>query len=300
MKKLLLTGATGFLGKNMIPVLEKSYTLTTLGRSQKNDVQCNLSENVPALNDGYNIVLHAAGKAHVVPKTQSEKDEFYKVNLEGTKNLCKALELSPALPETFVFISTVAVYGLDTGLDITEEAPLKGETPYADSKILTERFLQEWCADKGVSLVILRLPLIAGINPPGNLGAMIRGISTGRYFSIGKAQAKKSVVMASDVAAVIPYLEGKNGIYNLTDGYDPSFGELEELISRQMNKRKPLSLPYFMAWMLAKCGDLLGRRAPINSNKLGKIVNPLTFSSVKAQTELRWTSSPVLDNFKIS
>lgn len=300
MKKLLLTGATGFLGKNMIPVLEKSYTLTTLGRSQKNDVQCNLSENVPALNDGYDIVLHAAGKAHVVPKTESEKNEFYQVNLEGTKNLCKALELSPVLPETFVFISTVAVYGLDTGLDITEDAPLKGETPYADSKILAERYLQEWCADKGVTLVILRLPLIAGINPPGNLGAMIRGISTGRYFSIGKAEAKKSVVMASDVAAVIPYLEGKTGIYNLTDGYDPSFGELEELISRQMNKRKPLSLPYFMACMLAKCGDLLGRRAPINSNKLGKIVNPLTFSSVKAQTELKWTPSPVLDNFKIS
>lgn len=300
MKKLLLTGATGFLGKNMVPVLEKSYTLTTLGRSQKNNVVCNLSEKVPVLNGVYDIVLHAAGKAHVVPKTESEKTEFYKVNLEGTKNLCKALEQFSTLPETFLFISTVAVYGVDTGLGITEEAPLKGETPYADSKILAEKYLQEWCEEKGVSLVILRLPLIAGINPPGNLGSMIRGINTGRYFSIGKAEAKKSVVMASDVADVIPRLEGKNGIYNLTDGYDPSFGELEELISSQMNKRKPLSLPYFIAWLLAKCGDLLGRRAPINSNKLGKIVNPLTFSSVKAQSELNWIPSPVLDNFKIS
>ncbi len=300
MKNLLLTGATGFLGSNMLPVLERSYLVSCLGRSGKNDVVCNLSENVPVLDKGYDIVLHAAGKAHVVPKTESEKKEFYQVNLEGTKNLCKALEQFPALPEAFVYISTVAVYGLDTGMGITEEAPLKGETPYAESKILAERYLQEWCADKGVSLVILRLPLIAGINPPGNLGAMVRGIKTGRYFSIGKAEAKKSVVMATDVAGLLPLLEGRSGIYNLTDGYDPSFGELEDLISCQMNKRKPLSMPYFMAWMLAKCGDLLGRRAPINSNKLGKIVNPLTFSSAKAQSELKWTPSPVLDNFKIS
>lgn len=299
MKKLLLTGASGFLGRNIVSELRRKYSVRTLGRSGVNDVVCNLADDVPTFSETYDIVLHAAGKAHVVPETDKEREEFYKVNLGGTKNLCAALE-KVGLPECFVFISTVAVYGVDEGEAITEDAELKGNTPYALSKIEAEQFLQEWCQRNGVRLSVLRLPLVAGIDPPGNLGAMIRGIKTGRYFSIGDADARKSVVMATDVARVLPFLENKIGIYNLCDGYNPSFGELEQLISKMQGKRCPKSIPYWMAKAMAKCGDLLGRRAPINSYKLDKIVKPLTFSSDKAQTDLRWTPLNVLDNFKIS
>lgn len=299
MKKLLLTGATGFLGRNILPDLKANYMVQTLGRSELSEVRCDLSNEAPNFTESYDIVLHAAGKAHVVPKTDEERKAFYKVNLEGTKNLCAGLE-KVGLPESFIFISTVAVYGLDTGESVPETADLMGNTPYALSKIQAEQYLQEWCATKGVKLSVLRLPLVAGVNPPGNLGAMINGIKRGRYFSIGKADARKSVVMASDVARLLPSLEGVAGVYNLSDGYDPSFGELEEMIAEQHGKRAPLAIPYWMAWLMAKCGDVLGRRAPINSYKLEKIVKPLTFSSVKAQTELGWTPLRVLDNFKIS
>lgn len=299
MKKLLLTGAAGFLGRNIIPDLKKNYSVKTLGRSANNDVRCDLSESIPDFTESYDIVLHAAGKAHIVPKTEEERETFYKVNLEGTKNLCAGLE-RVGVPNSFVFISTVAVYGLDTGEDISEEAELKGNTPYALSKILAEQYLADWCSANGVKLSILRLPLVAGVNPPGNLGAMIKGIKSGRYLSIGKADARKSVVMAVEVARLLPVLEDTAGVYNISDGYDPSFGELEMLIARQQGRRKPLAIPYWMAKLMAKCGDVIGRRAPINSYKLGKIVNPLTFSSKKAQVELNWIPLRVLENFKIS
>lgn len=299
MKKLLLTGASGFLGRNIIPDLKQKYSVKTLGRSANNDVRCDLSDSIPDFTESYDVVLHAAGKAHIVPKTEEERETFYKVNLEGTKNLCAGLERA-GVPKSFVFISTVAVYGLDTGEDISEEADLKGNTPYALSKIRAEQYLTDWCSANGVKLSVLRLPLVAGVNPPGNLGAMINGIKTGRYFSIGKANARKSVVMAVDVAMLLPVLEDKAGVYNLSDGYDPSFGELEMLIAKQQGRRRPLAIPYWMAKLMAKCGDMMGRRAPINSYKLGKIINPLTFSSKKAQTELNWIPLRVLDNFKIS
>jgi len=299
MKKLLLTGAAGFLGRNIIPDLKKNYSVKTLGRSANNDVRCDLSESFPDFTESYDIVLHAAGKAHIVPKTEEERETFYKVNLEGTKNLCAGLE-RVGVPNSFVFISTVAVYGLDTGEDISEEAELKGNTPYALSKILAEQYLADWCSANGVKLSILRLPLVAGVNPPGNLGAMIKGIKSGRYLSIGKADARKSVVMAVEVARLLPVLEDTAGVYNISDGYDPSFGELEMLIARQQGSRKPLAIPYWMAKLMAKCGDVIGRRAPINSYKLGKIVNPLTFSSKKAQAELNWIPLRVLEHFKIS
>lgn len=299
MKKLLLTGASGFLGRNILPVLQCKYSVTTLGRSEDSDVTCDLKNTVPELSKSYDVVLHAAGKAHIVPKTEEEKAAFYQVNLNGTKNLCTGLEKS-GLPKSFVFISTVAVYGLDTGVNVPEDTELKGNTPYALSKIQAERFLQEWCEVNGVELSILRLPLVAGNNPPGNLGAMVKGIKTGRYLSIGRADARKSVVMAVDVARILPSLENKPGVYNITDGYDPSFGELETLIASQHGKRRPLAIPYWIARLMARCGDLMGRRAPINTSKLGKIVNQLTFSSKKVQSELNWTPLRVLDNFKIS
>ncbi|WP_449401109.1 NAD-dependent epimerase/dehydratase family protein [Chryseobacterium wanjuense] len=64
------------------------------------------------------------------------------MNFEGTKNLCRALENN--LPDIFIFISTVAVYGKDFGEDIDENTSLSGNTPYAKSKLMAERFLQDW------------------------------------------------------------------------------------------------------------------------------------------------------------
>lgn len=120
---------------------------------------------------------------HTLCLRRRQRNDFFDVNLQGTKNLCTALEQS-GIPKSFIFISTVAVYGCDSGENITEEYPLNGTTPYALSKIKAEKYLEEWCAMHNVKLSILRPSLIAGPNPPGNLGAMIHGIENGKYLSI--------------------------------------------------------------------------------------------------------------------
>lgn len=293
-----MTGASGFLGRLVLPLLRSFYDVTTLGLTTHDDVVCNLAGSVPELTNIYNIVLHAAGKAHVVPRTDVEKKEFYKVNNDGTINLCRALE-KVGVPKALIFISTVAVYGCETGSDITEEHPLLGKTPYADSKIKAEEFLQEWAAKNNVTLGIIRPSLIAGPNPPGNLGAMINGIKSGRYLSIAGSKARKSVLMVEDIARLVPLLTEKGGIYNVCDSYNPSFRELEEVICRQLGKKLPVSIPYWMAKSMAVVGDCLGSKAPINSLKLDKITKPLTFSNKKAREVLGWEPTNVLDNFKI-
>lgn len=295
--KLLFTGASGFLGHNILPLL-KQYNITTLGLTPDDNVQCNLAKDVPIFSSRYEIVLHAAGKAHVSPKTDAEKKTFYTVNLNGTINLCKALE-NVGVPKSFIFVSTVAVYGCNAGFDITEEHPLWGKSPYADSKIKAEEFLREWADKNNVTLGIIRPSLIAGPNPPGNLGAMINGIKSGRYLSIAGSKARKSVLMVEDIARLVPLLTEKGGIYNVCDSYNPSFRELEEVICRQLGKKLPLSIPYWMAKSMAVVGDCLGSKAPINSLKLDKITKPLTFSNKKAREVLGWEPTNVLDNFKI-
>lgn len=209
-----------------------------------------------------------------------------------------ALEKS-GLPKSFIFISTVAVYGLELGENITEESPLLGTSPYALSKIQAEAFLTEWCSRNNIILTILRPSLIAGPNPPGNLGAMIHGIKTGKYLNIGGGKARKSVLMVQDIANLIPLVVNKGGIYNICDSNHPSFNELESVICKQLNKSGVLSIPLTLANLIAKIGDLMGNRAPINSDKLSKITNSLTFSNEKAKRELGWQPLDVIENFKI-
>lgn len=298
MKYLLFTGGTGFLGKNIMPLLNQSYEVVTCGITPEDKIKANLANEIPNIDSQYDVVLHACGKAHVVPKTDAEKQAFYDVNYQGTINLCKALE-KVGVPKSFVFISTVAVYGCDFGELITEEHPLNGDTPYAKSKIMAEEYLTEWCNKHGVVLSILRPSLIAGTNAPGNLGAMVNGIKNNHYLSIAGGKAKKSILMAQDIARLIPLLETNGGIYNVCDSYNPSFGELEILISNELNKKRPINIPYWLAKILAMCGNLLGEKSPINSLKLKKITESLTFSNEKARRELGWEPLDVLKNYKI-
>ena len=298
MKKLLFTGASGFLGYNIRPLLEKGYDVHTIGLTDDDDIKINMAKEVPPINTQYDVVLHAAGKAHTVPKTEAEKQVFYDVNYQGTVNLCKALE-NAGLPKAFVFISTVAVYGCEFGDLIDETHPLSGDTPYAKSKIMAEEYLSKWCLDRQVKLSILRPSLLAGKNAPGNLGAMVNGIKKGFYMNIAGGKVVKSILMAEDIARLIPILEEKGGVYNVCDTRQPSFGEISMSVAKQLGKGKPLSIPYWMAWCMAKVGDLLGNNAPINSYKLEKMTKSLTFSNEKARHELNWEPLDVLTNYKI-
>ena len=298
MNKLLFTGGTGFLGKNVMPLLEKEYQVTTCGITPEDMIQANLAMVVPELPESYEVVLHAAGKAHVVPKTEEEKQLFFDINYQGTVNLCKALE-KVGVPKALVFISTVAVYGCEYGELITEEHPLNGDTPYAKSKIMAEEYLTKWCSEHGVTLGILRPSLLAGKNAPGNLGAMVNGVRKGFYMIIEGGKVTKSVLMAEDIARILPLVAEKGGVYNVCDTRQPSFGELSVSVARQLGKRKPISIPYWLAWCMAMVGNLLGSKAPINSYKLEKMTKSLTFSNEKARKELGWEPLDVLESYKV-
>lgn len=298
---ILLTGHSGFLGSYLIDYLGKDHDINTLDRANA-DVVCDLTRQVPDLSPLGSIecVVHASGKAHVIPKSAEEEAAFYDVNFKGTQKVCAALERANKLPRSFVFISTVAVYGLEWGKKIKESAPLNGDTPYARSKIEAENWLRSWSKENGVCLTIFRLPLVAGAQAPGNLGAMVNGIKSGRYFRIGKGASKKSIVLASDVARIIPQAMQIGGTYNLTDGYDPSFAELEALIAKQLDKPVPRAIPLSLAKLLGWTGDIIGQKFPVNSDKIKKITSDLTFDDSLAKEKIGWAPQKVLDHFKIA
>ncbi|WP_017258053.1 NAD-dependent epimerase/dehydratase family protein [Pedobacter arcticus] len=292
--KIIITGATGFLGRTILFSF-KSQEVITVGR-QKSNICCDLSSQIPKIPLA-SLIVHVAGKAHSVPKTEKEKQHFFDVNVTGTQNLLKGLEQSPSLPKSFVFISSVSVYGLDKGENIKESDPLNAKDAYGLSKIQAEKIIQNWCDKNKVICTVLRLPLLVGDNPPGNLGAMIKAINKGYYFNIAGGQARKSMVLAMDVAEFILPASEIGGVYNLTDGYHPSFKELSDSIADKLQKNSSLNVPSWLANLMARVGDMLGEKSPFNSYKLSKISSSLTFDDTKAREALGWHPKKVLEYF---
>ena len=289
MRGILLTGGNGFLGHYLYNYFTKVYKITTLGIAAANDLQFNLSKEVPVIDKRYFLVVHTAGKAHLSSKTPSDSNSFFDINYSGTQNLLKGLTIA-GLPNEFVFISSVAVYGREYGINIFEDEELMASDPYGLSKIYTEQLVNDWCTKNRVVCTILRLPLVVGRKPPGNLGAMVKGIKNGYYFNIGGGKARKSMVLAEDIAEFILRVAPMGGIYNLTDGHHPSFKELSEAIA----KRTVFNLPLSVAQLLGKMGDHLRGRFPLDTARILKMTSDLTFDDTKARM-VGWNPHRILE-----
>jgi nucleoside-diphosphate-sugar epimerase len=300
---ILFTGASGFIGKELCKILSLNNKIWALGRTptQFTNITSDISINVNIPNAKFSHIIHVAGKAHSYPKTIQEVKEFYSINHQGTLNLLKALESQTEI-KTFIFASTVAVYGLEFGENINENHPTNPTTPYGKSKLLAENAIIEWCKKRNINYLILRLPLIAGNNPPGNLGAMKNAIKRGFYVKIKGNQAQKSIVSATDIANllsnVIANVNWKSGIYNLTDGVNPTFSEIEKALEKSLNSPIRISIPINSLKKMGSFGDFLQKfkiKIPINSFIVNKLTSSLTFNDEKARRELNWNPNPTID-----
>lgn len=301
--KILLTGASGFLGHHIFDELNEKYQIVSLGRRnllRTNHITADISDSkIHLSNYGFDLVIHAAGKAHMVPKSRIEREQFFKINHKGTVNLLQGLSTCKVLPKSYIFISTAAVYGKEKGVNIDETTPLEATDPYGLSKIKAEGEVLVWGKENGVRIGILRLPLIVGENPPGNLGAMISAIRKGFYFNVGDGSARRSMVLAKDVAEIIEKVADKGGIYNLTDGYHPSYHELSSAMAKGLDGKKVKSMPVPVAKLMAFAGtamqDSINLKLPFNQNTYLKLTSSLTFSDQKARDLLNWNPHSVLE-----
>jgi nucleoside-diphosphate-sugar epimerase len=196
------------------------------------------------------------------------------------------------------YISSVSVYGKSEGELISENYPTLANEPYGLSKVIAESIIKTWCCNNDIKCTILRLPLIVGDNPPGNLGSMINSINRGTFFIFKNGIAKKSMVLASDIANFIIAASNAGGIFNLTDGYHPSFSELSKSISLNNKKRVPRNFPYMFAKILAFFGDKIGRTFPLNSRILSKMTTNLTFDDSLAKNTFGWRPNTAISFYK--
>jgi nucleoside-diphosphate-sugar epimerase len=284
--KVFITGSTGFLGK----YVSRHFSNAGYGiiSPSRNDLMIELVDN-----RNIDILIHSAGKAHSASTNKEETKAFFDVNYELTKKITATINQNKIEVNTFVFISTVSVYGLEEGFEVNEDVPLNGNSAYAQSKKMAEEHLQKWAKESGVNLIILRLPLIFGENAPGNLGAMERAVKGRYYFQIGRGEAKRSMVHAKQLAEFLPTLMGKSGIYHLTDGEHNSYNEVAEYFAKKY-KRRIINVPLLPFKIIARVGDLIPK-FPLTSYRLDKLSQSLTFSDQKARRELGWKGTNALE-----
>ena len=297
MPRALLTGANGFLGRYIYDVLQQSFQVDTLGLHPSNNYITDISTGSISLNHSYDLVVHAAAKSD--SNNDKDADLFFQINRDGSRRICEAFDKLGTYPKQFVFISSVAVYGALQGRNINEDYPLNGISPYAKSKIEAERIIESWCNEYGIVCTILRLPLIAGRGSKGNIAKMIDAIRKNRFFIIGKGDAQKSMVLPQDVAEFIPVIAIAGGVYNLTGEGHPSIAQFAEIIAGQLKKPRPVKIPFWFAYVLAKIGDMSGKKFPINGRVLTQLTSELTFSDQKARQSAGWKPNPVLKYFTI-
>jgi len=287
-KSILLTGHTGFLGSVIYKELKKSFHVLTAGRDASCDYNLDFStwEGALEIKHPIDAIVHVAGLAHNKAKS---KEELIAVN---TTSVQHALSLAFNNDiETFVYISSTAVYGKTYGVNIQENSSIKGKSDFALSKREAEKLIESFTLG---SKLILRLPLVLGPNPPGNLGRLLKSISSGSHICLQGNQAQKSVVFASDVANFISQWLSQpqriSGTMNLCNKTAPTFNWIENAIAEFGDHSFQFRVPIKFLWVAV---NWMRAKLNISIPLVGKLFYSLTFSDQLAREKFGYISKPL-------
>lgn len=273
MKNVLITGATGFIGVNLVAYLENFHFCV-----DKLSLRQGFDEKI--LKNSSSIV-HLAGKAHAI-KQVSDPNQYYKINYELTKNLFDAFLKSEA--NKFIFISSVKATA-DQVKDVLMESDFPNpQTHYGKSKLMAEKYIQNQPLPVGKSFYILRPCMIHGPNNKGNLNLLYKIISKGLPWPLGVFKNNRSFLSVENFCFIIKELIDRedipSGVYNVADDNGLSTNELIHLISNSLNKTPKIwNIPSKIILEIAKIGDFL--RLPINSERLNKLTENYLVSNQK-------------------
>ena len=226
--KILLTGATGMLGGYLFPLLRDGNEVKTLQRHDA-DIICDLTADTPDFGENiFELVVHAAGS--------TEAETALDLNLEGTRHLLHGLEGNP--PKELVYISSWEVYSPDSGENVAEDHQTWAATKVGQSKARAEELVRDWCAQRGVTLTILRPARMFGKGVHGEMKRLFNDVVNGRYVHVRGNEGRLSLVCAIDVAEAVGRLHSIGGTYNITDGRHATWIALAEAMSANSGAMK--------------------------------------------------------------
>ena len=300
--RMLLTGGAGYVGASCLRWLlkhghdavafdnlsEGNVAAVPQGRLVVGDLA-----DVGALAEAMarhkaEVVMHFAALASV-PDSIADPESYYRVNVQGTKNVLDAMR--QAKVDRVVFSSTSATYGFHAEMPLREDSPQQPETPYGTTKLAAEWLIKDYSRAYGLGYAIFRYFNASGADPDGlhgedrrheahlipltfraALGLIPKLRVYGDDFDTRDGSCVRDYVHTDDLAqahqlAAETMQPGQGMIYNLGSGQGASVLEV-----------------------LAACQDVIGR--PIPHEIVGRRPGDpgiLVASSEKASRELGWT-----------
>ena len=309
MKKILITGASGFIGRSLCKTLSTSGRFFRGAVRSLDSISTDTRANYVSIGDittktnwkdvlaNIDCIIHCAGRAHVMNETKKNELEIYKsTNVQGTKLL--AQEAAKAGVKRLIFLSSIKVMGESTdNIHVNIDSKKKNnfffthsdlpnpEDPYSISKFEAEKILWEISSITGLEIVVIRIPLVYGYGVKGNLMSLIKLINFGIPLPFSRINNKRSLIGIDNLVDLLicccehPNAKGKT--FLASDGNDLSTPDLINYLALFMGQK--VRLFPFPIFLLKFLGSVFGKKKEIN-----RLVGSLRLDDNYTKNILNW------------
>lgn len=291
--RILVTGATGFVGKHLCDFFnERGMDFSAVVRRPVNDLknvqlvveQISSSTNWENILNDIDVIVHLAGRAHVMHEQSTESFESYaEINIEATKNL--ANQAAKCGVKRFVFISSIGVNGNSSDFPLNEVLKPSPQEYYATSKKIAEDELRGIASTTNLEVVIIRPPLVYGAGVKANFKKIMKLSKLKLPLPFGSINNRRSLIYIENlidfIMICITHPKAANETFLISDGEDVSTKKLIATLAASVNK-KALLIPIPQK-LLSLIFRLFGKQYLYI-----KVCGSLYADITKAQTLLGW------------
>lgn len=301
--KILITGANGFLAKNLINNYVDNHEAVLLDRndldlsvdSESFKKEVHSRTDYSDCLDGVNCVVHCAARVHVMADESSDPlTEYREVNTEGTLNLAR--QAVRAGVKRFIFISSIKVNGENTNdkVPFDETSPRLPMDFYGQSKAEAEVALIALSKETGIEVVIIRPTLVYGAGVKGNFLSLMRLVSKGFPLPFGCINNNlRSLVSVKNLTSLISvcldHPKAANEVFLVSDDCDVSTSCIIKHMSRALSK-KCFLIP-IPTWCYRLTGKILDKECMVD-----RLVGSLQVDISHTKETLGWVPLQSLEN----
>lgn len=276
----VITGSTGFVGKNLIRYLQdSSIGYDALTRDELNGAVFSKIHRSDS-------IIHLAGKAHALGKV-SDPTPYYEINFQLTKKLFDAFLISDV--KKFIYVSSVKAVADQVDGVLSESDLPDPHTHYGKSKLMAEEYIRNQPLPEGKSYYILRPCMIHGPGNKGNLNLLYKLISKGIPYPLVAFENRRSFLSVENLCFIIRELLERDdipsGVYNVADDETLSTNELIRLIALALERTPRLwKINPQLIKLLAGLGDKL--KLPLTTERLNKLTENYVVDTSKLKQAL--------------
>lgn len=297
MRKILITGATGFVGRILCErlVADGRQVMGAVRSMEQaaallSGVEVVQIDSIGADTDwsdaltGVDTVVHLAARVHVMNDSASDPlAEFRKVNVAGIERLARIAATNGV--KRLVYISSVKVNGEGALNPYTENDAAAPEDPYGISKWEAEQVLHKVAEDTGLEVVILRPPLVYAPGVKANFLSLFKIVDRGIPLPLAGVSNHRSLIylgnLVDAIVTCINHQKASGQTYLVSDGEDVSTPELIRRVADALGR--PARLFPFPPSLMRLAGKLFGK-----TDAVARLISSLTIDSSKIRRELNW------------